>query len=167
MALETTGVSADSYASIAEADSYAADYFSSADLAAWNAASTAIKEAALRQATQYIDANFEPRFPGQIVSISQALAWPRVNAYDRAGRILTDIPTVIKNSTTELAGRRVVSGGSLVEAQERGVIREKVGPLEVEYTDTAASGAQSTRYLWATQLLSPVLKPAGRQIKRV
>lgn len=167
MALTIYGASADSYTSLADADTYVASYFSNADLTVWQAASTEAKESALRQATQYIDSKFGDRFPGQIVSTSQSLAWPRVNASDRAGRVITDIPDACRNATVELAGRRVVSGGSLAPAQSRGLKSAKVGPIEVKYTAAAASGAPETNYQWVNQLLSAVLITAGRRIVRV
>lgn len=166
MALTLTGSAADSYESVDNADTYATAHFIGTDLTTWNGASNADKEAALRQATQFIDANFRDRFPGRIRSTPQALEWPRSGAQDRAGRILNDVPDVVKNATVELAKDRLVDGSNLVPAESRGgqIKREKVDVLEVEYMDGAPAG---TWYRWAEKLLSLVLTSAGRRIVRV
>lgn len=166
MALTTSGSSADSYIDTSDADSYATDHFMGTDITTWNGASTADKEASLRQATQFIDANFRDRFPGVIRSESQALEWPRSGAQDRSGRTINDVPDAVKNATVELAKERLVDGRTLVPSETRGgkVKREKVGPIEVEYMDGAPSG---TVYKWAEKLLTKVLKPVSRRIVRV
>lgn len=167
MALTTTGASADSYLSIADSDTYATDHFIGTDLTTWNGASTSDKEAALRQATQFIDSNFRDRFPGRIRSESQALEWPRSGALDRSGRTLNDVPDIVKNATVELAKDRLVDGTNLVPAEARGgkIKRQRVeGAVEVEYMDNAPAG---TTYRWAEKLLSLVLESRGRRIVRV
>lgn len=165
MALSLTGATADSYQDVANADIYASEHFIGTDLTTWNAASVADKEASLRQSTQFIDANFRDRFPGQIRSESQALEWPRVNAFDRAGRVLNQVPDIIKTATVELAKERVVSGGNLVASEARGgqVKRVKVGPIEQEFMDGAPAG---TVYRWVEQLISKVLQPTSRRVVR-
>lgn len=166
MALTLTGASADSYVSESDADTYATNHFLGTDLTAWNDATTAEKEAALRQATQFIDSNFRDRFPGRIRSTSQALEWPRSGAEDRSGRALNDVPQIVKDATVELAKDRIVGGGDLVEPEDRGgkVKRERVDVLEVEYMDNAPSG---TEYKWAEKLLTLVLVSSGRRVVRV
>lgn len=166
MAVTTTGSSADAYVDDSFADDYADDYFLGSDKTAWDSASVTEKEAALRQATQFIDANFRDRFPGVIRSESQALEWPRSGAVDRSGRTINDVPDIVKNATVELAKERLVDGRTLVPSETRGgqVKREKVGPIEVEYMDGAPSG---TVYKWAEKLLTKVLVPISRRIKRV
>jgi hypothetical protein len=152
--------------SVADADTYATENFMGADLTAWNAATTANKEASLRQATQYIDSRFRDRFVGYIRSQSQALEWPRSNAYDRSGRLLTGTPDAVKAATTELAKERILAGTSLVPSEARGgaVKREKVDVIEVEYMDNAPAG---TTYRFVSDLLSLVLKQSSRRVVRV
>lgn len=154
------------YISVSDADTYAATNFLGADLTAWNAASTPNKEAGLRQAAQYIDNRFRDRFVGQIRSESQALEWPRVNAVDRSGRVLNQIPDAVKNASVELAKERIRNGVTLVPAQPRGgkIKRQKVDVIEVEYMDGAPS---ETTYRFAEDLLSVVLMSAGRRVVRV
>lgn len=165
MALTLTGASADSYQDVSDADAYATNHFIGTDLTAWNAATTANKEAALRQSTQFIDAKFRDRFPGQIRSESQALEWPRVNARDRAGRVLNQVPDIIKAATVELAKERLVAGGNLVASEARGgqVKRVKVGPIEQEFMDRAPAG---TVYRWVEQLISKVLTNVSHRAVR-
>lgn len=155
-------VGTDTYVSVVDADTYVTDHFRGDDLTTWDTASDD-KEAALREATQYIDANFEDNFVGEIQTTSQTLAWPRVNAVDNAGRLLNGIPSAVKDATVELAFSAL--GGKLVPDESRGgkVKREKVDVLEVEYFDNAPAG---TTYGWVEQLLRPVLKHSGA-VKRL
>lgn len=166
MAITTTGQNADGYITASDADTYATAHFIGADLTAWNGADADTKEAAIRQATQYIDSYFRDRFPGVIQSYSQALEWPRIGAQDKAGRTLNGIPDVLKDATCELAKARIVAGTNLVPDEARGgkVKREKVDVVEVEYMDGAPSG---TTYKFAEKLLSLVLKGGGGRLKRV
>jgi hypothetical protein len=159
-------VGTDSYTDVASADTYATNHFIGDDLTTWNGATTANKEAALRQATQYIDAYFRDRFPGVIQSDSQALEWPRINAYDRSGRYLTGTPDAVKNATVELAKERLVSGTNLIPVADRGgkVKREKVGQLEVEYMGSAPA---NRLYRWAEHVLNLVLKESSNRLVRV
>jgi len=159
-------VGTDSYISASDADTYASNYFISDDLSTWNNASTSEKEAALRQATQYIDSKFRDRFVGIIQSTAQELEWPRSNAVDRSGRTLTGTPSVVKNATVELAKERLVADGNLVPVEERGgkVKREAVGTLKVEYMDDAPPGRT---YQFAEMLLSQVLEKTAHRLKRV
>ena len=79
MAFDSTigGASANSYASVADADAYFADRPSSSD---WSGVSD--KEKALVQATDYLD-NFA--YSGYQTDSSQALAHPRSNLVNREG----------------------------------------------------------------------------------
>lgn len=69
---------ADSYASVADADAYAANFGLT-----WAGDATA-KEVALRRATAFLDANYRARFPGyRVKRRDQALEWPRYAAFVR------------------------------------------------------------------------------------
>lgn len=127
----TVGV--DTYASIAEADTY----FSEQNKTHWTG-SDAAKEGALRQATVYLDSYY--KWVGTVASSTQTLGWPRVYAYDSEGRTITGIPDRVKDATCELALQALTA--DLVPVQERGgmVKREKVGPIEVEYQNGAPAG---------------------------
>lgn len=167
MTITTTGSDADGYITAADADTYAGKYFIGADSTAWNDASESDKEAAIRQATQYVDSYFRSRFVGVIRSTSQALEWPRAAARDRSGRTINGIPDAVKNAVVELAKERLVAGTNLVPSEARGgmVKSERVeGVVDVEYMDGAPSG---TTYEFAEKLLSAVLRGAANRLQRV
>jgi len=129
-------VGTDSYVSLDNADAYATAHFTGTLSATWSGADDTTKEAALREATQYLDGKFDwiGSHPG---GVSQVLGWPRNNAVDHEGRHVTGIPQRVADATVELAGLAI--SGRLVPASDRGgeIKRAKVGPLEVEYSDQA------------------------------
>lgn len=77
MALVTTAgaADADSYVSIADADSY----FTARGVTTWTGIDS-VKEAALRLATSYLDNAYRDRWIGVRTEQAQALAWPRCSA---------------------------------------------------------------------------------------
>ncbi len=97
--------------------------------------------AALIQSTRWLDGKF--RWIGEIGSLTQALNWPRFDAYDNQGRSVGDnsIPVGVSRATCEAAWVYLVDG-SLESTQKRGnmVQREKVGEIEVEYMSGAPGG---------------------------
>jgi hypothetical protein len=129
---------AESYVSVAEADTY----FTSLGNPAW-AADTAAKEVALRKATQYLDDTYQ--WKGKLVSDTQALGWPRTGVYDSEGRDISDsVPVKLKKAAFELALTSITT--PLVEDLTNAafVKREKVGELEVEYQAGAPTARQFT-----------------------
>lgn len=144
------------YLALEDADAY----FAARNLAAWTAAPLAAREAALIQATAYIDGSYA--FAGRLADLGQPLAWPRHGATDREGRPLSGIPRRVEHATAELA--LIALAGALAPPAERGgeIAREKVGPIEVEYAPGAPPGRT---YPFADLLLGPLLKPAGRTAK--
>jgi hypothetical protein len=91
-----------SYATVAEADSYFEDRL---DVAAWTSASAEQKAQALTTATAYLDSL---EWLGSVVSSSQALAFPRTGSYfdPRLGLNVTltsSIPERVVKATFELA----------------------------------------------------------------
>lgn len=105
VAEDGTGLSnANSYVSVAVADTYAADRGQTA----WAALATGAKQTALIQATDYINKNF--RFKGYRVKAStQALMWPRSAVYDRDGVLLPAMPVPLQQATVEYALRASVA----------------------------------------------------------
>lgn len=152
-------VGTDTYLSVADADTY----WSNRNNSTWSAASTAEKEAALREATQFIDGAYE--FIGQIVTSSQLLAFPRSGLEIRSGNFKygfinnVTIPFMVENATAELALEAL--SGRLLQSQERGgrVKREKIGQVEIEYADFAPS---NKTYDFVTIILRPLLVSSGR-----
>lgn len=151
MALDATvgGASSNSYLTLAEADTY----FDDRAITAWTGSTYTDdqKEAALIQATSWIDNTFQ--FIGEIDDTTQRLAWPRDAAYDKEGRLVGDTthPEQVKNAVCEAALAYLVEGSLQATTKRGGLIkREKVGDLEVEYMGGAAGATtypQATAYL--------------------
>ena len=148
-------VGTDAYISQADADAYWLDR----NNAAWAAASSDEKDAAIREATQYLDGEYA--WVGSLADYDQVLGWPRVDAYDDEGRYYTATPSKVEQATAELALEAL--SGRLVPAEERDgqVKREKVGTIEQEYFEGAPGGRS---YRFVTQLLSGLIEGSGSGI---
>lgn len=130
------GSSSDSYVSNAAVDAYWVNRNDSV----WDAATSAEADAALREATQYLDGKYD--WVGSIATTTQSLGWPRLGAADKENRDLTGIvPVGIVSSCCELA-LQALSGPLVTPGADRGgdTKREKVGDIEVEYFASAPSG---------------------------
>jgi hypothetical protein len=173
MTLVTTPAAsnADSYASVAEADTY----FTARGIATWTGA-TADKEAALRRATTYLDNQYRERWKGIRTNETQSLAWPRLDGvrgypyrYGFATLLLdldgfqigsNVVPQQVKTATIE-AALLALTGVSLEPTLERGgrikSIGKSVGPLrkDIVYMDGASS---VDRYLVIEGLLTGLVK---------
>lgn len=121
--------------------------------------------AARQRGSAYVDAVYGDRFPGEPTGgIDQERAWPRTGATDKWGKPIASsaIPNRIVHASYHAALAELDSPGSLepiVVAGER-IKREKVGPLETEYADTADMDAVAamTPVLTAIEgLLEPLL----------
>lgn len=145
-------VGTNTYLSVSDADTY----WSNRGNTDWSAASTAAKEAALREATQYVDGAFN--FIGTQV-ITNVLAWPRDNVFVEQGNfygltyINTVIPPQVKNATAELALEALTARLAPTLARGGAVKREKVDVIEVEYMNFAPS---SKVYAFAAMILKPL-----------
>ncbi len=125
---------AESYMSVADADTYFTNHGSPA---AWTGATTPAKEAALRFATAWLDGQYA--WVGLVKASTQALAWPRIGGYDSEGRAVDDasVPRRIKEAVGEVALAHLGSALNATLARGGAVKREQVGPLAVEYMDWA------------------------------
>ena len=125
---------------------------------------SAVKEKALRQATDFIQAHFEGQWLGVRANEFQKLAWPRQRVRDIDGFHIDDnvIPFRVKDATAELAVRALA--GTLVPDQTTpGTIRGtkvKVGPIEKEVQ--YSGGSQQTLFLFVEKILATLLVPPGR-----
>lgn len=172
MALEvedgTGKADAESFISVADATAYHA----ARGNASWAAlASDTEREQYLRKATDYIGQVYGQRWAGARVTDEQALDWPR----DLVPRPETvtgelywpddEVPVAVRNACAELALKAI--DGDLAPDVERTTKREKLGPLEVEYSDAAAP---FTLYRAIDNMLAPFLNSAGsgafRQVVR-
>ena len=144
----------ESYISVADAS----NYHTVRGNTAWAALATdALREAALRRATDYMRQAYRSRWQGYKVNEDQALDWPRYDVEVEGYAIDSDIvPTEIKNACAELALR--ASAADLNPDLTQGVLSEQVGSISVTY-DKASP--QFTRYRAIDALLSPYLKAGG------
>lgn len=150
---------ADAYATLASCITYATNYFGAS-----LTGNDATKDAAIRRAVVYmnsLDWQGEPT-NGR----NQPLAWPRKSVYDEYGNLLPDdeIPQEIIDAQHILARAEFQSLGVLSPDVTVGqkVIRERVGPLETEYSDTAG-GVSNMRPVvtMAIDKLRPFLRNRG------
>lgn len=146
-----TGLStAESYASVAQASTR----MTAMGNDTWETITTAQMEEALRRATAYMVQAYRNRWAGTRLLRVQALDWPRygvcVDGFDLPS---TEVPTDVVNACIDLALK--AAAGDLNADLTRATIREKVGPLETEYS---AHGAEQTRYRSIDMALAAFLK---------
>lgn len=146
-----TGLSdAESYISVADATSYLALYAAnSAGVApsAWTgAASDAVRENALRQATQWIDRKFSGQWKGRRYLAAQRLMHPRISLEIDGfawSSLIDGLPRALTEACAEVA-LLFIGGEVLFENQDTSgrVLEEKLklGPIE---TFTKYSGGRS------------------------
>lgn len=150
---------AETYISVADADTY----HSQRANAAWALLDTPAKEAALRNATDYMMATYGPRWLGERVSATQALDWPRFDVVARGFAIASNsIPAEVQRACAELALR--ASSAELAPDVGQRTLREKVDVIEVEYDRYSP---QFTQYRAIDNLLAPFLDDLGGSIRRV
>jgi len=87
-----------------------------------------IQEALVR-ATDYIDKRFGRRFRGYRAKKTQALEWPRYDAYDDDGHALDGIPVALEKATAEYALLAIQLGRDLapVPASDFGIVDPATG----------------------------------------
>lgn len=156
-----TGLSdAESYASVSDAD----DYFAKRGNTAWTALTLAEKEHSLRKAAlNYMLPVFYGRWKGQRMSATQRMDFPRIGVIKDTHPVLSDeIPDELKWANAELAVR--ASQGELISDEERTVLSEKVGSLQVTYSE---HGSKKKQYPGVVALLRPLLGHSGKDIRLV
>ena len=148
-----------SYATVAEADTYHVDVLNGT---AWDA--SADPEAALIMATRLLDEKVKWR--GARNSREQALRWPRSYVYDADGYLVDNdsIPQWLKNATSELA-RWLSASDRLAEADTKGYSLMKVGDLELRVSRYDRAGVIPPS-VWS--MISPygISISAGRMLVR-
>lgn len=162
MALEvedgTGKANAESYISVADASARHTAFGNTA----WTG-TDAVKEAALRRATGYIEQAFRSRWQGCRVVSTQALSWPRSGVCVDDYPVDSDVvPTDVANACADLALRALTA--DLNADQTRAVIREKVGPLETEYSEHSP---QAKQYRAVDMMLAPYLTGGGAMARLV
>ena len=137
---------ADSYITLAEADTYLAKYGFDED-AAWTAASDAQKEDAIRRATQeYLEGIYYNAWRGSVRTYTQKLSWPRTGAHDDAGRTIGsgEVPDAIKEANA-LVALNVLQGNAIIsDGYDRGgITRETMKGVGFEITTEYGGGGSS------------------------
>jgi len=136
----------ESYVSVSYADSYCASH----GLTAWTG-TDAVKEVALRKATQYLDSMYD--FKSERISYTQALAFPRVLwnwDYPEMNRL--------RNACCELAVK-ALTGALFSDVEPQQVISVKVGPIE-RTTKPANNGGQK-RFAQVDAMIACLTKGMG------
>lgn len=150
----TGKVDAESYISVEDADAY----FTARGVTAWTGA-TAVKEAALRKATDHMRQRYRARWQGMRRSSTQALDWPRANVYVDGYLVAVDsLPDDIANACAELALRSLAGDLSPDLARGGGIQSESVGPISASYFPGADP---RTVYAAVDDLLMPYLGGSG------
>lgn len=143
---------AESYVSVADAGTRHTNLGNTA----WTG-TDAVKEAALRRATQFMLQRYRGRWQGTRINSTQALDWPRSWVVVDGYAVDADIvPVDVANACADLALKALSE--TLNADLERGVVRDKVGPLETEYD---AYSPQAKRYPAIDQALAPYLAGGG------
>jgi len=160
----------DHYGTLVDADAYHA----ARGRADWVESSEPDRTSALVRGSDYVDQRYRgssmygcggPAFPGKKTGgRSQDREWPRTGASDRSGDPIPadEVPVEVERASYEAAYREVLEPGSLspdyVPAQR--VTREKVGPIDITYSDGADGGTSNPMRPVATvidEILGPVL----------
>lgn len=152
---------AESYASVADADTYLA----ARGYTLWaNEMSEAEKEQALRRATDYMEQAYTTRWTGYRKTTTQALVWPRYDVprpdvYD--GRLTSYVeddvvPVEVRNACCLLAFKS--ASGELAPDLDQPVIEETVGPITVRYQP---GSRQFKKFRAIDMMLSMYLKDGG------
>ena len=163
MALVPTpgATSADSYASLAEAQAY---MDSLAFAVEWTAATQAQQEGALRAACRKLDLL---TWRGIKATSAQALAWPRYNVTTRDGYWIDSatVPAFLKNAQSELALRELQEDRASDPALGQPT-RVKAGPVEVEMGQGARRSPAMLPSL-VQQMVAAYLTTSGGGVKLV
>jgi len=123
---------ANAYLSSADADTYFTDHGAPA---AWTG-TQAVKEEAIRLATQYLDANYGGRWRGMRASSAQALAWPRTGAVDDDSYTIdgASLPTRLTQACAELALDAIATPDLMPDVSDPGALAsltQTVGPISI------------------------------------
>ena len=150
---------AESYVSVSEADAYLA----ARNRTDWATQPIPQREAALRIATEYLDRTYGLRWLGYRLSDAQALTWPRrqVKPNGYLGYLpSTAIPMAVRNASIELAFASLsidLSPDLMNQSTSGGAVkREKIGPIEIEYTEGVVASTGNS-FVTINGMLAPLL----------
>jgi hypothetical protein len=148
---------ADTYGTLAEADTYFADR----GQGAWDEKPSDERAAALVRATSYIDARYAGRWKGRKAASDQDRAWPRTGVTDGDGYDVpeSDIPAVLKHATFEAAYADLKVPGALygTSANVQRIVRRKVGAIETQFADDGGASLTEITGKLADTMLAGLL----------
>jgi hypothetical protein len=152
---------ANAYCSEAEADQYHDNFGAPA---AWTGADSATKQAAIRAATRYIDAEYQGRWKGTATYRIQRLSWPRTDVEKRVGFFFdpNEMPVELKDACAQIALEHINAGTAGLQpnlAAGTGTVkseRSKVGSLETA-TEFMGGAREEVAYPIADGLLAILL----------
>jgi hypothetical protein len=163
------GASANSFASLAEADTYMEARLNSDS---WDDATDDSCNRALVEATRELSSLSGWR--GTRVTDTQALSWPRDFAInpDSANDFYyesTEIPQRVKDAAMELAFQFLVAGTTDIASLDSSlnVIEKTVDVLTTRYAEPYQRAQGLKRYPRVWRLISPLLEVSGSQINIV
>lgn len=139
------GLSANSYVTVVEADSYIDSYvLAESNREAWADVASDDKSRLLIQATRQLDWYF--RWVGERTNEDQALCWPRYRAW-REDKLLpeTEIPFEVKHATIELALWLRTQQDDIPVDGPYQLNDVAVGPIRINFNEK--SGGQAKIYM--------------------
>lgn len=151
----TGKATAESYISVADATTY----FTARSITTWGALATdALREAALRRATEYMTQMYRNRWQGlRAVPTVQALDWPRTGVVVDFVTVDYDtVPAEVARACAELALK--ASAAALSPDLKQGKLAVTVGPIRTEWDKNSP---QRKRYAAIDDMLRPFLKSGG------
>jgi hypothetical protein len=159
MSLDTTigGAATDSYVDVTTADAYF--LAKNVPSASWSGLAAAVKEAALRKATQYLDAMYF--YKGFKYSKAQRLLWPRSDILVDGYYVdPTGYPRRLTDACCELAFKSL-SVDIFADLGPQLVTKETVGPISTDYSPNQRGGGR-TQFDLVDMLLRPLLGAGAR-----
>lgn len=168
---------AESYISVAAADTYFTNY--ARNISAWASDTTANKEQWLREAAQTLDAIFAGQWKGKRIDGDQALSFPRSGVETSDGYTVASnaVPTAVERAACELAWKHLNdSGPSATTGDTTGIVPDsatganiteetvKAGPITetIKYTGEKMSQATFNK---VKMILSEFLLPRGSVVR--
>lgn len=157
----TLTVGTDTYATLAEADAYAA---TRSWASAWDALDDAVKEQRLIDAAVYLDTSYT--WKGQISTSTQAMSWPRYGVYDKEGRLLASdaYPDRLKDAQVELA---YLASAELVTNSSAGEVTAlTAGSVSLTFKDTQSVG-EGAKYRSIDRLLTGLYQSRAGTVRNI
>lgn len=147
---------ANALVSVIDADQIMENFGNSTD---WSGATQAAKEAAIREATRYLNINYV--WAGWKVDVDQTCQWPRYDTYDEDGNAIDSdiVHQLVKEACAYLA-LQVIEGDTLLEdfQNESKVKKTKdvIGPLTEEREYVVGETPEKT-YSVVEKLITPFI----------